>query len=408
MLTLTGWDWGLGNMTYGPLWRRHRRLFHQYFNQHAVTAYKQDLEEASHKLLQRLLLQPEKFVYHLRYMLGAEFLSAVYGIHDAEEIDQYLAIAEKAIQGAEEALIPGSFLVDFLPTLKYVPAWMPGALFKRKAAEWKRNAMAMRNVPWQNVSAALDSHKPCIGASMLERISHLIGSEHAGEEEVAKNVAGTTYAAGSDTTYATLHIFFLAMVLYPDVQKRAQDEIAAVVGDDRLPNFSDYDKLMYLKAIWMECIRWQPAVPLGLAHKTLADDEYNGFRIPGRAIVMHNTWAILQDPKVYSEPKTFNPERFLRDGAWNLEVMDPAVIAFGAGRRICPGRYFAELSVFINAARILHTFDIMPALDAEGKQIKVEPDMTSGFVIHPKPFQCSIKPRSKAAESLIRGGNSDN
>jgi len=191
------------------------------------------------------------------------------------------------------------------------------------------------------------------------------------------------------------------MLLHPDVQKRAQAELATVVGADRLPSFSDQPKLGYIKALCKECLRWQPAVPLGLAHKSIVDDEYNGYRIPGGSIVMHNTWAILQDPEEYPEPDRFRPERFLKGVKPKSDVMDPAVVAFGAGRRICPGRHFAESALFINIACILHTFNITPALDSQGNEVKVEPRMTSGFVTHPEPFVCSIKPRSKLAESLI-------
>lgn len=53
------------------------------------------------------------------------------------------------------------------------------------------------------------------------------------------------------------------MTLHPDVQSRAQAEIDAVVGHDRLPDFSDKDKLPYLNAIISELLRWLIIAPLG-------------------------------------------------------------------------------------------------------------------------------------------------
>ncbi|OCH93698.1 cytochrome P450 [Obba rivulosa] len=264
---------------------------------------------------------------------------------------------------------------------------------------------------------------------MLERISHLNGEAHAEEELIAQNVAGTTYAAGTDTTASTLYTFFLAMLLYPEVQKRAQEELATVVGADRLPAFTDKSRLTYIEAVRKECLRWQSAVPLGLAYKSIADDEYKGHFILGPSIVMQNNGkslyaspisgtthfdacgdvrAILQDREEHPEPEKFKPERFIKDGKINTGVMDPAVVAFDAGRRICPGRYFAELSLFINVTCVLHIFDITPALDTQGKEVKVEPNMTSGFVTHPEPSPCIIKPRSKLTESLILSKNWEN
>jgi len=60
-----------------------------------------------------------------------------------------------------------------------------------------------------------------------------------------------------------LHSFFLAMVLYPEVQRKAQAEIDAVVGRDRLPDFGDRPLLPYVSAILQETFRWHPVLPLG-------------------------------------------------------------------------------------------------------------------------------------------------
>lgn len=80
------------------------------------------------------------------------------------------------------------------------------------------------------------------------------------------------------------------MSLYPDVQKKAQAELAAVVGSERLPGLEDRDTLPYVNAVVKELIRWYPAVPLGVAHCATADDEYNGYYIPRDATVLYNIW----------------------------------------------------------------------------------------------------------------------
>ena len=61
----------------------------------------------------------------------------------------------------------------------------------------------------------------------------------------------------------TMAWFMLAMVLYPDAQKKAQEEIDAVVGRGRLPSFDDLDKLVYIRAMVKETLRWHPVGPLG-------------------------------------------------------------------------------------------------------------------------------------------------
>lgn len=64
-------------------------------------------------------------------------------------------------------------------------------------------------------------------------------------------------------TASALSVFLLAMVLYPDVMRRAQVEIDDVVGRGRLPNFGDQDTLPYINAMLKEVLRWRPVVPLG-------------------------------------------------------------------------------------------------------------------------------------------------
>ena len=112
----------------------------------------------------------------------------------------------------------------------------------------------------------------------------------------------------------------------------------------------------------------------------------------------------MHDPKLYRDPEEFNPDRFLKDGKINPEVFDPATVAFGAGRRyidtkvveirtrlradrgafpssrICPGRHFAEDSLFINVASVLHAFSIVPAVDERGEPIPVEHKVSTGLV----------------------------
>ena len=70
--------------------------------------------------------------------------------------------------------------------------------------------------------------------------------------------------AGSDTTRAVLSWWSLAMMLYPEVQKRAQDELDAVVGRERLPTFADMPRLPYICAVIKEVIRWRPPTPLAV------------------------------------------------------------------------------------------------------------------------------------------------
>lgn len=76
------------------------------------------------------------------------------------------------------------------------------------------------------------------------------------------------------------------MSLYPDVQRRAQEELDHVVGPHRLPDFEDYDNLVYIQAVTLESMQWMPVTPIGVPHRVIRDDEYRGFHIPRDTMVI--------------------------------------------------------------------------------------------------------------------------
>ena len=70
------------------------------------------------------------------------------------------------------------------------------------------------------------------------------------------------------------------MAMYPDAQRKAQDEIDRVVGSNRLPSYDDRTSLPYVEALYREVMRWGPPSPLNTAHTTAKDDIYKGYFIP--------------------------------------------------------------------------------------------------------------------------------
>jgi cytochrome P450 len=80
------------------------------------------------------------------------------------------------------------------------------------------------------------------------------------------------------------------MTLYPNVQRKAQEELDRVVGPSRLPNFEDRKQLLYINAVIKEMFRWHPLAPLGLPHMTDQDDVVNGYLIPKGSVLLPNIW----------------------------------------------------------------------------------------------------------------------
>jgi hypothetical protein len=87
-------------------------------------------------------------------------MSVTYGLEIQEEDDPYLEVAVRADRSLTAIAKPGAFLVDLFPSLKYVPAWMPGASFKRKTRVWEKDAKDMLNIPFQAAKQLLVSSPP--------------------------------------------------------------------------------------------------------------------------------------------------------------------------------------------------------------------------------------------------------
>jgi cytochrome P450 len=80
------------------------------------------------------------------------------------------------------------------------------------------------------------------------------------------------------------------MSLHPAILAMAQAELDNVVGSDRLPTIEDRPSLPYVEAIMTECMRYGPAVPTGLPHVAMQDDEYNGYYINKGTMILPNIW----------------------------------------------------------------------------------------------------------------------
>ena len=167
------------------------------------------------------------------------------------------------------------------------------------------------------------------------------------------------------------------MIAFPEVQRRAQAEIDSVVGRDRLPTFADAPRLLYVRAIIKEILRWRPTVPFGVPHAATEEDWYEGMYIPKGAICIPNAWHCNHDRAVFgSDADEFRPERHLDEHGESLpgptETYHAGHITFGFGRRICVGKEMANDSLFIDTARILWAAKLERPRDENGKELPLD------------------------------------
>lgn len=97
--------------------------------------------------------------------------------------------------------------------------------------------------------------------------------------------------------------------------------------------------------------------------------------------------AITRNEELYPEPEKFNPERFI--GKMDSEAAHQVDAIFGFGRRVCPGKAFAEANVWLLMVNVVATMNIEKSVDEMGKPITPNPEYIGSFVRYPLPHLAS-------------------
>lgn len=313
-----------------------------------------------------------------------------------------MKLIEDVMSNFSAAFVPMRWPVDIAPALRNLPDWFPGTGFKQTARKWKAINEAVVSAPYHFARKQMDlgiHQEESYVSEIIRAVGNDDGSGVSPEDmKIIQFTAASMYGGGADTTVSTLMTFVIAMIKFPEVQRKAQEEIDRVVGSGRLPGYEDRDNLPYTDAISKEALRFFPVIPIGTAHKTEEELYFRGYRIPKETYILPSIWWFLHDPERYHEPDSFDPARYLEP----RNEPDPLNDAFGFGRRVCPGRYLATESLYLTIARLLAAFTIEKAVDENGKPIDVEFKHTPGLVDHPQKFSYNIRPRNEKYASLIR------
>jgi cytochrome P450 len=189
----------------------------------------------------------------------------------------------------------------------------------------------------------------------------------------------TLFLAGHETTALTLSWAWYLLAQNPEVEKNFHAELDEVIGD-RLPTVGDLPLLRYTEAIAKESMRLYPPA-YGVGREAIKDFELGGFRIPARSQLFMFQWATQRDPRYFTEPNRFYPERWTEELTNSLPKY--AYFPFGGGPRACIGNYFAMMEVVLLLATIArrfrfsllpeHPVSLMPAMSLRpANGIKVE------------------------------------
>ncbi|PVF92913.1 cytochrome P450 [Serendipita vermifera] len=387
-----GYTWSVAAMQPGHLHSAIRRVFRESIGPQSVTKYDPFIQREAHNMIvayQAFEGNPWTVITSIvgRVVVTLAYGPTVFKAHGEELIElNRTAIGQIAHLGTK------FWLVDYFPSLRHIPAWIPGATFKRIAIEAYKLQARIHHWPWKEVNARYQEGTAgtCIAAEYIEK---------GRDQTVARDAIAVMYMAGVDTTSTTLFNFLYAIAVHPEVQRKVQVEIDSVVGQGRLPHAGDRPMLHYADAAWKESQRWITSVPMSVPHLNGQEDIYRGMRIPKGSKILLNINAMLNDANIFDSPEVYYPERWLETYNPRAKNLPDIHTVFGFGTRICAGRYLAERVGFTFGMSVLAAYDVVP-IDGGSTSNRSEIVWEDSGIKRPALFQCTFKPRSSLANVL--------
>ncbi|KAK7380689.1 hypothetical protein VNO78_33204 [Psophocarpus tetragonolobus] len=369
---LTGKYIGYNNTTvavsgYGDHWRNLRRIMAlEVLSTHRINTFyeirmdeimrlirklAQDSPSGFNKVELKSRLAEMTFNTIMRMLSGKRYYGEDCDVTDVEEAKVFRDIIKElaSVGGA-------SNLGDFLTLLRW---------FDFDGLEKKLSIISKRSDAF--LQALIEEHrsgKHKAGTMIAQLLTQQQSQPEYYTDEIIKGLTLVMLVAGTDTSAITLEWAMTNLLSHPEILKKAKNEIDIHVGQNRLVDEPDIQNLPYLQSIVYETLRLHPAAPMLVPHFSSEDCTVGGYHIPQHTILLVNAWAIQRDPKLWSDPEHFKPERFENENEINK------LLPFGVGRRICPGASLAQRTVSLALALLIQCFEWEP--------IGGEIDMTEG------------------------------
>ncbi|KNG83322.1 putative cytochrome P450, partial [Aspergillus nomiae NRRL 13137] len=406
--TITGGD-HLLFMDAGAEWRLFRRLLHQEFMSSRCDKVHIETQNAEAvQMLRDFIVYPDQYMLHAKRFSNSIIMSLLFGIRtpsfDTPHMQKLYHLMDHWSKIMEIGSTPP---VDVFPFLQYIPERFLGN-WKGRTAEVQQEMLGLYG---EIVRHVMDRWKTagsrgCFMDNVLDQNGKLGLNDHQ-----LYFLGGVALEGGSDTSSSVINTCMHALVQWPEIQKKAQQEIDSVVDETRTPVWSDFANLPYVTQVVKEAQRWRPVGGLGIPHVLTEDQWVDGKLLPKGATVMTNVWELHHDEKRYANPDVFDPEHYAgytKVAPEYLTASDPEArdhYAYGNGRRVCPGIHLGERNIFLGICKLLWAFEFHKAVDASGNPIETDINPTTayseGFITSANKFPCRIVPRSEKRKATI-------
>ncbi|QPV63845.1 cytochrome P450 [Halosimplex litoreum] len=209
----------------------------------------------------------------------------------------------------------------------------------------------------------------------MDFLSVLLRAQGRGEQsaEMLRDEMMTMLLAGHDTTALTLTYTWFLLSEHPEAERRVQDEVDEVVGDDR-PSMDHVREFEYLDWVINEAMRLYPPV-FTIFREPTEPVELGGYRVDAGSTLMLPQWGVHRSARYWDDPETFDPERFSPERREDRPRF--AFFPFGGGPRHCIGKHLSLLEAKLIVATVVSEYE----LDFQGETpLELMPSLT----MHPR------------------------
>jgi cytochrome P450 len=328
----------------GPLWQKQRRMMQPMFARSQIAAMTPIITRAVDELLdewrQHDATQPLEITAEMMRLTLEIITRTMFSVSVKEEIPRLAPAFDEGLLFAQR---------NFFNPLA-LPLWMPTAgnrRFKRAKALLDGT---IRNIIKQRQQS--NAHHSDLLALLLNSRDEESG-EGMSEAQIIDEVL-TIFTAGHETTANALSWSFYLLSQHPHVVTKLHNELTAVLNG-RAPTFDDLTSLPYTRAVLEESLRLYPPA-VSLLRLTANETTLAGHTIPKGALMLANIRNIHRHPKLWPQPHTFDPERFMPENRENIPRL--AFMPFGIGPRVCIGNQLALTEGMLVLARIAQHFEL--------------------------------------------------
>ncbi|XP_034537089.1 cytochrome P450 1B1 [Notolabrus celidotus] len=378
-------------------WKLHRKVAQSTVrmfstgNPHTKKTFERHVIGEVRELLQLFVekTHEQRFFQPLAYLVvsTANIMSAVcFGKRYTYEDEEFRQVVGRNDQFTKT--VGAGSIVDVMPWLQYFPNPIKTIFdnFKRLNLEF---GMFIRDKVVEHRKTIESSSIRDMTDAFIVALDQLRDKNglSSGKDYVSPTM-GDIFGASQDTLSTALQWIILILVKYPEVQVRLQKEVDKVVDRSRLPLVEDQMQLPYIMAFIYEVMRFTSFVPLTIPHSTTTDTSIMGYSIPKNTVVFVNQWSVNHDPAIWSQPETFDPERFLDPGGVLNKDKTSSVLIFSLGKRRCIGEDLSKTQLFLFTALFAHQCNITTD---PTRSLKL--DYEYGLTLKPLPFYIAVSLR---------------